>query len=95
MSTKRKILKKYYSTGWNDGIWPKNDDSTKESFPLTYFQSKSCTNLPETEFRASRIEQVICWAEADTTCSSIKMDGGKKGKSQNNKPITQNNLSIQ
>ena len=30
-------------------MWPKNDDSSKESFPLTYFQSKSCTNLPETE----------------------------------------------
>ena len=40
MSTKRKILKKYYSTGWNDRIWPKNDDSTKESFPLTYFHRK-------------------------------------------------------
>ena len=34
----------------NDRISLKNDDSPGESFPLTYFQSKSCTNLPQTEF---------------------------------------------
>ena len=34
----------------NDRIWLKNDDSPGESFPLTYFKSKSCTNLPQTEF---------------------------------------------
>ena len=34
----------------NDRISLKNDDSPGESFPLTYFQSKSSTNLPQTEF---------------------------------------------
>ena len=34
----------------NDRIWLKNDDSPGESFPLTYFQSKSSTNFPQTEF---------------------------------------------
>ena len=28
----------------------KNDESPGESFPLTYFQSKSSTNLTQTEF---------------------------------------------
>ena len=37
-------------------MWPKNDDSSKESFPLTYFQSKSCTNLPETEEKKTTTE---------------------------------------
>ena len=35
----------------NDRISLKNDDSPGESFPLTYFQSKSSTNFPQTEFR--------------------------------------------
>ena len=48
-SIERKIFKKYHFAGRNDVSWPKKDDSTKESFPLTYFQSKSCTNLPEIE----------------------------------------------
>ena len=34
----------------NYRIWLKNDDSPGESFPLTYFQSKSSTNLRQTEF---------------------------------------------
>ena len=34
----------------NDRISLKTDDSPGESFPLTYFQSKICTNLPQTEF---------------------------------------------
>ena len=34
----------------NDRISLKNDDSPGESFQLTYFQSKSSTNLPQTEF---------------------------------------------
>ena len=34
----------------NDRISLKNDDSPGESFPLTYFQSKSSTNLTQTEF---------------------------------------------
>ena len=34
----------------NDRISLKNDDSPGESFPLTYFQSKICTNLPQIEF---------------------------------------------
>ena len=34
----------------NDRISLKNDDSPGESFPLTYFQSKSSTNLPQTKF---------------------------------------------
>ena len=34
----------------NDRISLKNDDSPGESFPLTYFQSKSSTNLRQTEF---------------------------------------------
>ena len=44
------ILPQKTNEHWNDRIWPKNDDSPGESFPLTYFQSKSCTNLPQTEF---------------------------------------------
>ena len=49
-STETKIFKKYNFRDRNDRIWLKNDDSPGESFPLTYFQSKSCTNLPQTEF---------------------------------------------
>ena len=45
-----KIFKKCNFVDRNDRIWLKNDDSPRESFPLTYFQSKSCTNLPQTEF---------------------------------------------
>ena len=47
---KRKFIKKCHFEHQNDWIWLKNDDSTGESFPLTNFQSKSCTNLPQTEF---------------------------------------------
>ena len=38
----------------NDRIWLKNDDSPTESFLLTYFQSKSSTNLPQTEFQRKK-----------------------------------------
>ena len=31
------LKKKYHFGGQNDGIWPKNDDSMKKSFSLTYF----------------------------------------------------------
>ena len=50
MSTETKIFKKWNFGGQNDRIWQKNDDSPGESFPLTYFQSKSNTNLLQTEF---------------------------------------------
>ena len=49
-STETKIFKKCHFGDRNDRIWLKNDDSPGESFSLTYFQSKSCTNLPQTEF---------------------------------------------
>ena len=49
-STETKIFKKCNFGDRNDRIWLKNDDSPGESFPLTYFQSKSSTNLPQTEF---------------------------------------------
>ena len=49
-STETKIFKKCHFGDRNDKIWLKNDDSPGESFPLTYFQSKSSTNLPQTEF---------------------------------------------
>ena len=49
-STETKIFKKCNFRHRNDRIWLKNDDSPGESFPLTYFQSKSSTNLPQTEF---------------------------------------------
>ena len=42
--------KKCHVIDRNDRIWLKNDDSPGESFPLTNFQSKSCTNLAQTEF---------------------------------------------
>ena len=45
-STETKTFKKCNFVERNDRIWLKNDDSPGESFPLTYFQSKSCTNLP-------------------------------------------------
>ena len=50
MSTETKIFKKNNFRDQNDRIWLKNDESPGESFPLTYFQSKSSTNLPQTEF---------------------------------------------
>ena len=50
MSTETKIFKKFNFVEWNDRIMVKNDDSPGKSFPLTYFQSKSCTNFPQTEF---------------------------------------------
>ena len=34
----------------NNRISLKNDDSPGESFPLTYFQLKSSTDFPQTEF---------------------------------------------
>ena len=49
-STGTKIFKKCHFGDRNDRIWLKNDDSPGESFPLTYFQSTSCTNLPQIEF---------------------------------------------
>ena len=49
-STETKIFKKCNFVDRNDRIWLKNDESPGESFPLTYFQSKSSTNLPQTEF---------------------------------------------
>ena len=49
-STETEIFKKCQFEDKNDRIWQKNEDSPEESFPLTYFQSKSCTNLPQTEF---------------------------------------------
>ena len=59
-------------------MWPKNDDSSKESFPLTYFQSKSCTNLPETEekkndHRNKKKLQKNAISEAETTEFDRKM----------------------
>ena len=45
-----KIFKKCHFEDQNDRIWLKNDDSPGESFPLTYFQLKSSTDLPQTEF---------------------------------------------
>ena len=50
MSTETKIFKKCHFGDRNDRISRKNDDSPGESFPLTYFHSKSCTNFPQTEF---------------------------------------------
>ena len=50
MSTETKIFKKCNFGDRNDRIWLKNDDSPGESFPLTYFQSKSSTNFPQLEF---------------------------------------------
>ena len=49
-----KIFKNCHFRDRNDRIWPKNDDSPGESFPFTYFQLKSCTNLPQTEFRRKK-----------------------------------------
>ena len=49
-STEMKNFKKCNFGDRNDRIWLKNDDSPGESFPLTYFQSKSSTNFPQTEF---------------------------------------------
>ena len=50
MTTETKSFKKCNFVDWNDRIWLKNEDSPRESSPSTYFQSKSCTNLPQTEF---------------------------------------------
>ena len=50
MSTQTNIYKEYHFGGRNDGIWPKNNEPLTKSNLLTHFQSKSCTNLSETEF---------------------------------------------
>ena len=50
MSTETKIFKKCHFGDQNVRISLKNDDSAGESFPLTYFQSKSSTNFPQLEF---------------------------------------------
>ena len=42
--------KKCNFEGWNDGIGPKNDQPLTKSCSFTYFQSKSCINLCESEF---------------------------------------------
>ena len=49
-STEMKNFKKCNFGDRNDRISLKNDDSPGESFPLTYFQSKSSTNFPQLEF---------------------------------------------
>ena len=36
----KKFWKKCHFGGWNDGIWPKNDEPLVESYSLTHFQSK-------------------------------------------------------
>ena len=50
MSTETKIFKKCHLRDRNDRISLKNDKSPGESFSLTYFQSKICTNLTKIEF---------------------------------------------
>ena len=57
MNAKTEIFKKCHFGDRNDRIWLKNDDSPGESFPLTYFQSKICTNLPQTEFWRKKKER--------------------------------------
>ena len=47
MSTKTKFFKQCDIRSRNDGIWTKNNESPLESFSLTHFQSKGCTNLCE------------------------------------------------
>ena len=49
-AAKRKFWKTCHFEGQNYGILPKNDEPLTESCSLTYFQSKSCTNLCEYEF---------------------------------------------
>ena len=49
-ASEQKFSKKCSFGGWNDGIWPKNDEPLPESYLLTHFQSKSCTNFGEIEF---------------------------------------------
>ena len=49
-ATETKIFEKSHSEGRNDGVWPKYDEHPTESYPLTLFQSKSCTNLWKSKF---------------------------------------------
>ena len=49
-TTETIIFIKIHFGGRNDGIWPKNDEPLTESYLLTHFQSKICTNLCELEF---------------------------------------------
>ena len=49
---KRKFFKKCHFGVRNYGIWLKNDKPLMESYSLTHFQSKSYTNLCESEFQS-------------------------------------------
>ena len=54
MNAKTEIFKKCHFGDRNDRIWLKNDDSPGESFPLTNFQSKSCTNFSSNRILAPK-----------------------------------------
>ena len=49
---KQNYFKKCHFGGRNYGIWLKNDKPLMESYSLTHFQSKSYTNLCESEFQS-------------------------------------------
>ena len=73
----------------NDRISLKNDDSPGESFPLTYFQSKICTNLPQTEFCSKR--------KNDHQNENLKKKCHVRGRNdgiwlKNDEPLTESDL---
>ena len=73
----------------NDRIWLKNDDSPTESFLLTYFQSKSSTNLPQTEFQRKKK------TTNETKIFKIKCHFGVRNDGiwlKNNEPLTESYL---
>ena len=89
MSTETKIFKKCHFGDRNDRISLKNDDSPGESFQLTDFQSKICTNLPQTEFCRKR--------KNDHRNENLKKKCHVGGRNdgiwlKNDEPLTESNL---
>ena len=72
----------------NDRIWLKNDDSPGESFPLTYFQSKSSTNLPKIKFwRQKQNDYRNENFEKNAMSENKTMEVGKKTMNRLRSPI--------
>ena len=79
MSTETKIFKKCHFRDRNDRIWLKNDDSPGESFPLTNIQSKSCTNLSQTEFWHKKKDHRNKNFQKNAVSEAETMEFGRKG----------------
>ena len=90
-STEMKNFKKCNFRDRNDRIWLKNEESPGESFPLTCFQTKSSTNLPQTKFwcqkqNDDRNDRI--WLKSDEPLTESNLLTHFQSKSSTNLPQT-------